>query len=140
MQELSSCSWYYYIQFVLTEWVDQRSEICIDKSGLFGEKEREMQEKIAEVRHICKWNENGMIDRLVATVSSYVTLQLWTLAIQDAKLIEQLRLVNDFFLLGRGELFHEFVIQADQYLSKSALGNFGKQTKYLVIYFMLQFV
>ncbi|KAK6617204.1 hypothetical protein RUM44_005535 [Polyplax serrata] len=106
------------------EWIDTRSEICIDRSGLFGEKERKIQDKIAEVRRVYKWNENGMVERLVSNVSSLVTLQLWTLAVQDAKLKEQLHLVNDFFLLGRGELFHEFVSQADQYLSKSATGNF----------------
>lgn len=85
-----------------------------------------MQEKVGQVRHVCKWNENGTVDRLVSEMSSYVTLQLWTLALEDAKLTEQLRLVNDFFLLGRGELFYEFVTQADQYLSKSVTGNFGK--------------
>lgn len=123
-----------------TEWIDTRSEICIDRSGLFGEKERKIQDKIAEVRRVYKWNENGMVERLVSNVSSLVTLQLWTLAVQDAKLKEQLHLVNDFFLLGRGELFHEFVSQADQYLSKSATGNFGVLSccrKHIIISIML---
>lgn len=37
---------------------------------------------------------------------------LWKLAVEEAELFLQLKLMKDFFLLGRGELFLEFIQQA----------------------------
>jgi len=37
---------------------------------------------------------------------------LWKLAVEEAELFSQLKLMKDFFLLGRGELFLEFIQQA----------------------------
>ncbi|XP_049812910.1 gamma-tubulin complex component 4 isoform X2 [Schistocerca nitens] len=43
---------------------------------------------------------------------------LWELAVEDMKLFLQLKLIKDFFLLGRGELFAEFMHQAESILDK----------------------
>ncbi len=40
------------------------------------------------------------------------TQQLWTLVVEEADLIGQLRVAKEFFLLGRGEMFQEFIDQA----------------------------
>ena len=37
---------------------------------------------------------------------------LWTLVVEEADLYGQLRIMKDFFLLGRGELFLTFIDKA----------------------------
>ena len=47
----------------------------------------------------------------------YVCLQhLWVMVVQEADLTGQLRVMKDFFLLGRGELFLAFIDQAQHLL------------------------
>lgn len=95
-----------------------KTEICITENGIMGDKEKEIQKKIREIQSVSIWNDGGVMDRLVGEVSSSVTQQLWRLALEDARLVDELKLVKEFFLLGRGELFHEFVMQIDRTFPK----------------------
>ena len=97
---------------------NQKTGNCINENGIFGEKEKQMREKLSNVKKITKWNENKSVEKFVGEVSSCVTQQLWTLAVHNAKLLDELRLVKEVFLLGRGELFHEFISQIDCYVRK----------------------
>ncbi|KAL7021042.1 hypothetical protein ACKWTF_011724 [Chironomus riparius] len=48
-------------------------------------------------------------ERTIDEIKMCVTEHLSEIAIQDADLVKQLKLIKDFYLLGRGELFYEFI-------------------------------
>lgn len=47
--------------------------------------------------------------KLVEKIKVYVSEKLTKIALKQADLVKQLKLIKDFFMLGRGELFLEFV-------------------------------
>uniref|UniRef100_A0A672F190 Gamma-tubulin complex component n=1 Tax=Salarias fasciatus TaxID=181472 RepID=A0A672F190_SALFA len=47
----------------------------------------------------------NLIDRLRTTVAEH----LWTLMVEESDLLEQLKIIKDFYLLGRGELYQVFI-------------------------------
>lgn len=48
-------------------------------------------------------------ERVIDEIKRYVTERLSQIAVDQADLMKQLKLIKDFFLLGRGELFLEFI-------------------------------
>ncbi|XP_027870022.1 gamma-tubulin complex component 4 [Xiphophorus couchianus] len=54
----------------------------------------------------------NVIDGIRSTVAEH----LWTLMVEEADLLEQLKIVKDFYLLGRGELYQVFIDLAQQML------------------------
>lgn len=52
-------------------------------------------------------------ERVVNEIKTYITGRLSEIAFNQADLIKHLRLIKEYFLLGRGELFLEFIIQTD---------------------------
>lgn len=57
-------------------------------------------------------------ERTVDDLKQCVTEHLWRVAVEDAQLMHQIKLIKDFFLLGRGELFLEFIRLAGHILNK----------------------
>ncbi|MGH0176279.1 UNVERIFIED_CONTAM: hypothetical protein FKN15_010576 [Acipenser sinensis] len=55
-------------------------------------------------------------ENLIDGIRSTVAEHLWTLMVEEADLLGQLKIVKDFFLLGRGELFQVFIDQAQHML------------------------
>lgn len=55
----------------------------------------------------------GAYERVVNEIKQYVTERLSEIAFNQADLIKHLRLIKDYYLLGRGELFLEFIIQTE---------------------------
>jgi gamma-tubulin complex component 4 len=55
--------------------------------------------------------------------SVFCVQHLWELAVEEAELFLQLKLMKDFFLLGRGELFLEFIRQAGRILQNPAIST-----------------
>ena len=53
---------------------------------------------------------------------------LWKLAVEEAELFMQIKLMKDFFLLGRGELFLEFICQASPVLQNAPVGTSTRGT------------
>ncbi|XP_024152081.1 gamma-tubulin complex component 4 isoform X1 [Oryzias melastigma] len=53
-----------------------------------------------------------LIDRIRSTVAEH----LWTLMVEEADLLEQLKIIKDFYLLGRGELYQVFIDLAQHML------------------------
>uniref|UniRef100_A0A4W6C3A6 Gamma-tubulin complex component n=1 Tax=Lates calcarifer TaxID=8187 RepID=A0A4W6C3A6_LATCA len=47
----------------------------------------------------------NLIDRIRSTVAEH----LWTLMVEESDLLEQLKIIKDFYLLGRGELYQVFI-------------------------------
>uniref|UniRef100_A0A7N6C177 Gamma-tubulin complex component n=1 Tax=Anabas testudineus TaxID=64144 RepID=A0A7N6C177_ANATE len=54
----------------------------------------------------------NLIDRIRSTVAEH----LWTLMVEESELLEQLKIIKDFYLLGRGELYQVFIDLAQQML------------------------
>uniref|UniRef100_A0A3Q1EME6 Gamma-tubulin complex component n=1 Tax=Acanthochromis polyacanthus TaxID=80966 RepID=A0A3Q1EME6_9TELE len=54
----------------------------------------------------------NMVDRIRSTVAEH----LWTLMVEESDLLEQLKIIKDFYLLGRGELYQVFIDLAQQML------------------------
>ncbi|XP_032368052.1 gamma-tubulin complex component 4 [Etheostoma spectabile] len=54
----------------------------------------------------------NLIDRIRSTVAEH----LWTLMVEESDLLEQLKIIKDFYLLGRGELYQVFIDLAQQML------------------------
>uniref|UniRef100_A0A1A8HAU1 Gamma-tubulin complex component n=1 Tax=Nothobranchius korthausae TaxID=1143690 RepID=A0A1A8HAU1_9TELE len=54
----------------------------------------------------------NLIDRIRSTVAEH----LWTLMVEEANLLEQLKIIKDFYLLGRGELYQVFIDLAQHML------------------------
>ena len=52
------------------------------------------------------------LETVVDEVRGVVAELLWKLMVQEADLFGQLRVIKDFYLLGRGELFLTFIDQA----------------------------
>ncbi|KAJ8717191.1 hypothetical protein PYW08_005590 [Mythimna loreyi] len=79
----------------------RRFTIWEDKEAEFHEKLQKL--KNPEVFEVC--NLRGVIRE----IKECVTKHLWTVAVEEAQLIHELRLMKDFYLLGRGELFLELL-------------------------------
>ncbi|XP_071512023.1 gamma-tubulin complex component 4-like [Diadema antillarum] len=56
----------------------------------------------------------------VDEIRSCVAQHLWTLVVEESKLVDELNTFKDFFLLGRGELFLAFIDQAQMLLKNPA--------------------
>ncbi|KAK2920414.1 gamma-tubulin complex component 4 isoform X2 [Channa argus] len=54
----------------------------------------------------------NLIDHIRSTVAEH----LWTLMVEESDLLEQLKIIKDFYLLGRGELYQVFIDLAQQML------------------------
>lgn len=63
----------------------------------------------------------GAYESIVNEIKVYVTERLSEIAFNQADLIMHLRLVKDYYLLGRGELFLEFTNQTDAILSHDGI-------------------
>ncbi|XP_034247180.1 gamma-tubulin complex component 4 [Thrips palmi] len=69
----------------------------------------------------------GYLDETVEIIRGFITEQLWKLAVEQAQLPMQMRLIKDMFLLGRGELFLEFIKVAESILDRSPSANFSRE-------------
>ncbi|XP_011152217.1 gamma-tubulin complex component 4 [Harpegnathos saltator] len=58
-------------------------------------------------------------DRAINDMKQLITENLWRKAVTEAQLMQQLRLVKEFFLMGRGDLFLEFIKLTAHILSKA---------------------
>ncbi|XP_072942536.1 gamma-tubulin complex component 4 [Epargyreus clarus] len=75
---------------------------------IWEEKESEFHEKLQnlkkpEVFEVCN------LRAVVREIKECVTKHLWTVAVEEAQLLHELKLMKDFYLLGRGELFLELL-------------------------------
>lgn len=57
--------------------------------------------------------DSGAYEHVINEIKAYVTERLSEIAFNQADLIKHLKLVKDYYLLGRGELFLEFIKQIE---------------------------
>ncbi|XP_018619101.1 gamma-tubulin complex component 4 [Scleropages formosus] len=55
-------------------------------------------------------------ENLIDGIRSTVAEHLWTLMVEESDLLGQLKIIKDFYLLGRGELFQAFIDHAQHML------------------------
>lgn len=87
------------------------------ETSIWGEKEYEYFLKFQNLqkKHIFDIVE---FERTIDELKQCITELLWRVAVEEAQLVQQLKLVKDFFLMGRGDLFLEFIRLTAHILNK----------------------
>ncbi|KAI8420077.1 hypothetical protein MSG28_008663 [Choristoneura fumiferana] len=75
---------------------------------IWEDKEAEFHEKLQKFKDPESF-EVYNLRSVVREIKECVTKHLWAVAVEEAQLIHELRLMKDFYLLGRGELFLELL-------------------------------
>lgn len=76
---------------------------------------------VRKLRAICEADGVHLVlyETVIDEIKVYVSERLSEIAIQQADLVRQLRLIKDFYLLGRGEFYFEFIKQARTVLERN---------------------
>uniref|UniRef100_A0A182NUP1 Gamma-tubulin complex component n=1 Tax=Anopheles dirus TaxID=7168 RepID=A0A182NUP1_9DIPT len=83
---------------------------AVGRDNLWGGHEQELFRKFHQLQNEENLNVTKF-EHLVDEIKEQVTKHMSVIMIEKADLERQLRLMKDFFLLGRGELFSEFLTQ-----------------------------
>ncbi|KAH0946423.1 hypothetical protein HN011_002675 [Eciton burchellii] len=87
-------------------------------SSVWGSKEYEYFRKLQNLQAKPTFNIVEF-DRTINELKQCVTKLLWHVAVEEAQLMQQLKLVKEFFLMGRGDLFLEFIKLTAHVLNKT---------------------
>lgn len=89
----------------------KQTKNSLQRSSVIAEKEEEFTRSLYALQQQPKFNlmlfENE-IDKIRLCVAEH----LWKLVVENANLLKHLKILKDFFLLGRGELFSAFIEHA----------------------------
>ncbi|XP_076645164.1 gamma-tubulin complex component 4 [Halictus rubicundus] len=99
----------------------QKKDFAVDDQtefSIWGDKEYEYFLKIQNLQKNPIFNIIEF-ERTIDELKRCVTELLWRVAVEESQLVQQLKLVKDFFLMGRGDLFLEFVRLTAHILNKS---------------------
>ncbi|CAK9822093.1 Gamma-tubulin complex component 4 [Anthophora retusa] len=88
------------------------------ETSLWGEKEYEYFRKLQNLQKKSIFNIVEF-ECTIDELKQCITELLWRVAVEEAQLVQQLKLVKDFFLMGRGDLFLEFIRLTAHILNKS---------------------
>ncbi|XP_032684472.1 gamma-tubulin complex component 4 [Odontomachus brunneus] len=88
------------------------------ENSVWGDKEYEFFRKLQNLQAKSVFNIVEF-DRTINELKQCVTELLWHVAVEEAQLMQQLRLVKEFFLMGRGDLFLEFIKLTAHILNKA---------------------
>ncbi|XP_015584908.1 gamma-tubulin complex component 4 [Cephus cinctus] len=78
------------------------------ENSIWGEKEYEYFHKLQNLQTRPTFSIIEF-ERTVDELKRCVTEHLWRVAVEEAQLMQQLKLIKDFYLFGRGDLFLEFI-------------------------------
>jgi len=98
------------------KWMSDEND-CMRAVNLWSHQEQVYYIKIQELLnepHI----DIAKFDAIIDEIKSCITMHLSEIAIENANLLKQLNLIKDFYLLGRGELFLEFLKKISGFPSK----------------------
>ncbi|XP_031632312.1 gamma-tubulin complex component 4 homolog [Contarinia nasturtii] len=96
------------IQKKMSIWNDEDEYATME--SLWNKREHIYFNKIQKLYN-CNSIDNGSYEYVVHEIKQYVTVRLSEIAFNQADLIKHLKLFKDYYLLGRGELFLEFLMQ-----------------------------
>lgn len=88
------------------------------ESSIWGGKEYEYFLKLQSLQKKSIFNIVEF-ERTIDELKKCITELLWRVAVEEAQLVQQLKLVKDFFLMGRGDLFLEFIRLTAHILNKT---------------------
>lgn len=80
----------------------------VEKQSVWGEQEHMFFQKFHELQEVDKLTVITF-EQIIDEIKRCVTEHLSEIAITEADLSKQLKLIKDFYLLGRGELHYEFI-------------------------------
>ncbi|CAK1551070.1 unnamed protein product [Leptosia nina] len=95
----------------------QKINIESRRFTIWEEKEAEFHEKLQKLKNPEEF-EVCHLKNVIRDIKECVTKHLWTVAVEEARLLHELRLMKDFYLLGRGELFLELLRLTSHILDK----------------------
>ncbi|XP_063699170.1 gamma-tubulin complex component 4 homolog [Culicoides brevitarsis] len=90
------------------DFLDDSNDKPLEHASLWGDQEYEIFRKFYELQNEEVINVSKL-EQIVNVIKTCVTEHLFVIAMHEANLSHQMRLIKDFYLLGRGELFHEFI-------------------------------
>lgn len=87
------------------------------ENPVWGKKEHEYFGKLQslQTKHIFNVTE---FENTIDELKKCVTKLLWHVAVDDAQLLQQLKLIKDFYLIGRGDLFLDLIKLTSHILNK----------------------
>lgn len=83
-------------------------DLVPSKQSMWGDHEQVFFRKFHELQEADKLTVL-VFEQIIDEIKTCVTEHLSEIAITEADLTKQLKLIKDFFLIGRGELFYEFI-------------------------------
>ncbi|XP_076637844.1 gamma-tubulin complex component 4 isoform X2 [Colletes latitarsis] len=98
----------------------QKKDFAIEnqtETSIWGDKEYEYFLKLQNLQKEPVFNIIEF-ERTIDEFKQCITELLWRVAVEEAQLVQQLKLVKDFFLMGRGDLFLEFIRLTAHVLNK----------------------
>ncbi|XP_053984864.1 gamma-tubulin complex component 4 [Hylaeus volcanicus] len=98
----------------------QKKDFGVDdqtENSIWGDKEYEYFHKLQNLQKEPVFNI-VKFERTIDELKQSITELLWRVAVEEAQLVQQLKLVKDFFLMGRGDLFLEFIRLTAHILNK----------------------
>ncbi|XP_028029212.1 gamma-tubulin complex component 4 isoform X1 [Bombyx mandarina] len=87
---------------------------------IWEDKESEFHEKLQKLKDPDNFEVHNLRS-VIREIKECVTKHLWTVAVEEAQLIHELKLMKDFYLLGRGELFLELLRLTAHMLDKPTI-------------------
>ncbi|XP_034192917.1 gamma-tubulin complex component 4 isoform X2 [Osmia lignaria lignaria] len=87
------------------------------ENPIWGDKEYEYFLKLQNLQKKSIFNIVEF-EHTIDELKQCITELLWRVAVEEAQLVQQLKLVKDFFLIGRGDLFLEFIRLTAHILNK----------------------
>ncbi|XP_061164050.1 gamma-tubulin complex component 4-like isoform X1 [Saccostrea echinata] len=85
------------------------------KGSILKNKEEDFSKDLHELSQEEEFNSMAF-ESLIDSIRTHVAEHLYILVVEDANLASELRIIKDFFLLGRGELFLAFIDQTQTLL------------------------
>uniref|UniRef100_A0A0C9QLV5 Gamma-tubulin complex component n=1 Tax=Fopius arisanus TaxID=64838 RepID=A0A0C9QLV5_9HYME len=96
---------------------DYKMKTEITKNPVWGEKEHEYFGKLQSLQMKPVFNVIEF-ENTIDELKKSVTRLLWQVAVDDAQLLQQIKLIKDFYLIGRGDLFLDFIKLTSHILNK----------------------
>ena len=69
-------------------------------------------------------------EKTVDNLKRCVTEHLWQVTVEEAQLMQQLKLIKDFYLMGRGDLFLEFIRLTTHILNKTPTNHTARDINF----------
>lgn len=99
------------------------------ENSVWGDKEHEYFKKLQNLQTKSVF-DIVEFDRTINELKQCVTELLWHVAVEEAQLMQQLRLVKEFFLMGRGDLFLEFIKLTTHILNKTPMNHTSRDINF----------